>query len=203
MGARFKFYGGQTDLNEPKKVTELRKTIQVAKAELEAAGHSLGVIVVDTLAAAAPGVDENTSADMGAVLGVLQTLAADLKCLVLVVAHTGKEVSRGIRGWSGQLANADAVITFSEPSGDARLGTITKVKDGPSGERFAFGLKVVDLGPDKDGDAITTCVCVERNVLDEASLNQRPMTKASANANLIMTAFARVLAGFCASSPAV
>lgn len=193
LNGRFKFYGGQTDLTDEDKLIELRQTLDFARAELEAAGHTLGIVVVDTLSAAAPGLDENTSSAMGAVLGQLQGLAADLSCLVLVVAHTGKDEARGIRGWSGQLASADAVITLKEPNGELRVGTVTKVKDGPSGDRFAFALEEVELGVDDDGDPITTCVCVDRDVPEATSLSVRPITKAGGTANLIMRAFSRVL----------
>jgi hypothetical protein len=193
LGGRFKFYGGQTDLTDEAKVAKLRETIDAAKAELEAAGHALGIIVVDTLAAAAPGVDENTAADMGGVLGELQALAGDLQCFVLVIAHTGKNEERGIRGWSGQLANADAVITLTEPNGEIRVGTVTKVKDGPSGDRFAFALEVVDLGLDEDLDPVTTCVVVEREAPEASNAVGRPSTRVGGTAALIMSAFTRVL----------
>lgn len=193
LGRRFKFLAGQPNLTSPESVVELKRAILGAKAELTSDGHDLGVVVVDTLAAAAPGVDENTAADMGAVLGELQNLAVDLECFVLVIAHTGKDETRGIRGWSGQQANADAVITLTEANGEIRVGTVTKVKDGPSGDRFAFALEVVELGIDDDGDPITTCVCVEREAPARSSPVARPVTKAGGTATLIMSAFSRVI----------
>jgi hypothetical protein len=36
--------------------------------------------------------------------------------------------------------------------------TVEKSRDGSTGERFPFRLRVVELGHDQDGDAVTTCV---------------------------------------------
>lgn len=69
--------------------------------EMQSLGAPLRLIIIDTMAAAAPGVDENTGKDMGPLIFRLQKLAADLDCLVLVVAHVGKDEARGLRGWSG------------------------------------------------------------------------------------------------------
>lgn len=193
LGGRLKFVGQQPDLTDPSDVDELQAFLTTTKADLEAAGHELGIVVVDTLAAAAAGADENASGDMGPVLRALQDMAAALGCLVLVVAHTGKDESRGLRGWSGQLGNADGVIMLTEPDGETRSGTVLKVKDGPSGDRFGFALEVVDIGLDDDGEAITTCVISERDAPEPAKAGRRP-TKAVGTGALIMTAFGRVLA---------
>lgn len=193
LGGAFRFVGQQPDLTDLADVEELQAFLTTTKAELEAEGHALGVVVVDTLAAAAAGADENSSADMGPVLRALQDMATELGCLVLVVAHTGKDETRGLRGWSGQLGNADGVIMLTEPEGDTRTGTVLKVKDGPSGDRFAFALQVVEIGTDDDGDAVTTCVIEDRDAPEAPKLGRRP-TKATGTGVLIMTAFGRVLA---------
>lgn len=191
LGSRFKFIGQAPNLTDEEDVADLRAILLDAKADLEAAGHVLGVIVVDTLSASVPGADENSASDMGQVLNALQLMAAELQCLVIVVAHTGKDEARGLRGWSGQLGNADGVIMLTEPEDDARSGTVLKVKDGPSGDRFGFSLQVVEIGVDADGDKITTCVVEEREAPTASRAGRKP-TKAEATATLILTAFGRV-----------
>jgi hypothetical protein len=191
LGSRFKFIGQQPNLTDPEDVADLRAVVGEAQAELGAAGNVLGMVVVDTLSAATPGADETTGRDMGPVLNALQTMATELQCLVLVVTHTGKDETRGLRGWSGQLGNADGVIMLTEPNGDLRNGTVLKVKDGPSGDAFGFALKVVELGHDDDGDAITTCTIEEREAPEAGAKPGRTPTKAAASAALIMTAYGR------------
>jgi hypothetical protein len=181
------------NLTDEDDVAELRATIVRAKQDAEAAGVALGVVAMDTLSATIPGADENSSQDMSRVLAHLQGIATEFGLLVLVVAHTGKDESRGLRGWSGLLANADGVITLSERcQGEPCTGTITKVKDGPAGDIFAFGLEQVTLGHDADGDPITTCVVVDAEPIERPKAGRKP-ARASADADLIMQAFSRVI----------
>lgn len=192
LGSRFKFIGQAPNLTDPEDVDDLRAILMDAKAELEAAGHVLGVVAVDTLSASVPGADENSAQDMSPVLAALQTMAAELDCLVLVVAHTGKDETRGLRGWSGLLGNADGVIMLESPEGEGRVGTVLKVKDGPSGDRFGFALRQVELGHDEDGDPITTCIIEETDAPETTRPGRKP-TKVSGTADLIMVAFTRVI----------
>lgn len=159
LNGGFRFIGQAPNLTDPEDVDALRSAILGAAEDMHAAGHPLGLVVVDTLSASVPGADENSAKDMSPVLAALQTLAADLGAVVLVVAHTGKDESRGLRGWSGLLGNADGLIMLEDPAGQPiRTGSVVKVKDGVSGDAFAFSLEVVTIGEDDDGDEITTCV---------------------------------------------
>jgi len=153
------------DLTSPEDVESLRQKLGAVREEMATKGHTLGVVVIDTLAASTPGADENTSKDMGPVLNALQSMAKEFGLLVIVVCHTGKNASAGIRGWSGQFANADGVIMLAEAHGDGtRTGVVDKVKDGQSGQKFAFKLEKVVIGHDPDGEELTTCVVVDADM---------------------------------------
>lgn len=192
LGGGFAFIGQAPDLRSPDDVADLRNVIEEAAAAMAERGHSLGVVTVDTLSAAIPGADENSAADMSPVLHALQTLAAELGVVVVVVAHTGKDESRGLRGWSGLLGNADGLIMLDDPRGEPiRTGTVVKVKDGLSGDAFAFSLDVVTLGEDDDGDPITTCV-VQPEATPERPKRGRKATVAETDAELIRQAFNRI-----------
>lgn len=192
LGGGFAFIGQAPDLRSPDDVADLRNVIEEAAAAMAERGHSLGVVTVDTLSAAIPGADENSAADMSPVLHALQTLAAELGVVVVVVAHTGKDESRGLRGWSGLLGNADGLIMLDDPRGEPiRTGTVVKVKDGLSGDAFAFSLDVVTLGEDDDGDPITTCV-VQAEATPERPKRGRKATVAETDAELIRQAFNRI-----------
>jgi len=133
-------------------------------AEMEERGARLRVIIVDTLAAAAPSADENVSRDMGPVMLSFQRMAAELGCVVILVAHTGKDVARGLRGWSGIRANVDFAIECRVDK-DKDTGEINgrqlwfeKSKDGPDGFILAeYHLKTTFLGPKASGEQDTTC----------------------------------------------
>lgn len=118
----------------------------------------LRVVVLDTLAQVTPGADENSGADMGKALAHCRAIYSALGCLVILVAHHGKDKDKGIRGWSGIRAALDAEIIV-ERSGPLRGVTLTKSKDGGlEGTEHGFELNVVKLGTDDDGDEITSCV---------------------------------------------
>lgn len=124
---------------------------------LRAAGMAGGVLALDTLNRAAPGADENSSVDMGELIGAMKAIQANLGGLVLVVHHAGKDVLRGLRGHSSLLAALDAVVEVGRQE-QRREWSITKAKDGEDEEAHPFTLQVVELGEDAEGWPVTSCV---------------------------------------------
>jgi hypothetical protein len=82
--------------------------------------------------------------------------------LVVLVHHTGKDESKGLRGHSSLFAAMDAVVTVSR-DGDRREWRMGKSKDGADGEAHTFKLQVEPLGFDEHGDSLTSCVVVPTN----------------------------------------
>jgi KaiC/GvpD/RAD55 family RecA-like ATPase len=115
------------------------------------------VVVIDTLSATTPGGNENSGEDMGLVLSHCKSIHRQTGALVVLIHHSGKDATRGARGWSGLRAAADAEIEVTR-NGDYRLASITKLKDGTDGESFAFKLKVVPMGFDAEGEEESSCV---------------------------------------------
>lgn len=115
-----------------------------------------GVLIIDTLNRAAPTADENSSADMGQTLQALKQLEASTGGLVLIVHHTGKDASRGMRGHSSLHATLDAAIEV-ERLASGRTWRVAKAKDGEDGKCVGFTLEHHVLGRDADGDNITSC----------------------------------------------
>jgi len=94
-------------------------------------------------------------------MGVLTDAAKRLQVLtnglVLLIHHTGKNESAGMRGHSSLSATIDASIQVSR-QGNLRHWTFDKIKDGADGVNEGFKLLEVELGIDADGDPITSCV---------------------------------------------
>ena len=134
----------------------------LAKAITDTGGAG-GVTILDTLNRAAPGSDENDSKDMGLIIAAAKALQVLVGGLVLLVHHTGKDVTKGLRGHSSLLAALDCAIEIIR-AGDRRSWCIAKSKDGLDGNAHAFRLDVVELGIDEDGDQITSCVIVPETV---------------------------------------
>ena len=115
-----------------------------------------GVVIVDTLNRAAPGLDENSSQDMGRILAGMKRLQEVTGGLVIVVHHTGKDASKGLRGHSSLHAALDGAIEV-ERSAVGRSWSAAKVKDGEDDKQVAFQLHRVVLGTDGDGDEVSSC----------------------------------------------
>ncbi len=143
-------------LTQPVSLLNEKDAPELAKAiiESEAAG---GVVIIDTLNRAAPGMDENASGDMGKVIAMVKGLQCALGGLVLLVHHTGKDATKGMRGHSSLLAALDAAVEVTR-NGDQRSWQVAKSKDGEDGTAHPFKLEVVQLGIDDDGDPVTSCV---------------------------------------------
>ena len=125
--------------------------------ELIANGLDQGVIVIDTLAQASPGADENSSTDMGLIISKAQYIQQKTSSLVLLVHHTGKDASRGARGHSSLFASLDAAIELKRTQA-GREWLLAKSKDSEDGISHPFRLEQIHLGVDEDGSAITSCV---------------------------------------------
>lgn len=125
-------------------------------AEVEARGVRPKAIIIDTLARAFAGGEENSAAEMGQFVSVLGYIEERLRCAVIVVHHSGKDESRGMRGSSALRAACDAEIeiirmsTDDEPEPICQV-TTTKQKDGMDEVKWTFRLALIqtsDVNPD-------------------------------------------------------
>lgn len=148
------------------------------------------VVVVDTLAASAPGFDENSGADMSRAIEALSRVEREKNGLALVVHHSGKDASRGLRGHSNLLGALSASICV-ERSGlsTTRQWTAAKVKDAEDGIGAAFSLHRVELGTDADGDMVSSCIV--RRVEGE----QREISRLSSSMRYALDSLKKALAG--------
>ncbi len=124
--------------------------------DLAAVAPAGGVVFIDTLNRAAPTADENSSRDMGEILEAAKRLQAATGGLVVLVHHTGKDSTRGLRGHSSLFAAMDACLEVTR-DGDRREWRVAKSKDGQDGDAHPFRLQVETLGTDEHGDTITSC----------------------------------------------
>ncbi|WP_372796884.1 AAA family ATPase [Litorivivens sp.] len=117
------------------------------------------VVFIDTLNRAAPLSDENSSREMGAILKASKMLQEKIKGLVVLVHHTGKDSSKGLRGHSSLFAAMDAALEITVSS-TRHSWKIAKAKDGQAGTAHPFHLEVVELGLDEFGDSVNSCVVI-------------------------------------------
>jgi putative DNA primase/helicase len=133
-----------------------------------------GIVIIDTLNRAVPGIDENSSVDMGHAINACKLIQQAVGGLVLLVHHSGKNPTQGMRGHSSLHAALDAAIEVKR-SGDEREWSVAKAKDGADGKSHPFMLDIVNMGEDEDGDPITSCVI---RPSAGAGVRAKPLTQA-------------------------
>jgi len=126
---------------------------------IKADGQNAEVVILDTLNRAAPGADENDSRSMGQILAASKELQTLIGGLVLLVHHTGKDTTKGLRGHSSLYAALDGAIEVTATD-TRRAWSVAKCKDDVTGDAHPFKLDIVPVGIDDEGDEITSCVIV-------------------------------------------
>ncbi|MEE7489437.1 AAA family ATPase [Methylobacterium oryzae] len=129
----------------------------------EAFDLPLALIVIDTVAAGAGFMDENSAAEAQRVMNAMEALSHQTGAFVLGVDHFGKAVETGTRGSSAKEAAADVVLAMLASRDEA--GTISntrmairKVRGGRCGYEIPYALEVITVGETYDREPITTCI---------------------------------------------
>lgn len=87
------------------------------------------LVIVDTLARAMQGGDENSARDMGVVIGNADWIKESLNCTVLLIHHTNKG-GQSERGSGALRGAADSMLALA-PEDETVLLTVDKQKDAP------------------------------------------------------------------------
>lgn len=124
----------------------------------------LDLVVYDTLARGTAGADENSAKDMGVAIDNCRILHEVTGATILLVHHSGKDVSKGARGSNALLGAVDVEIEISRLDNN-RTATVSKLKDGEDGAQFGFVLKTIAIGMDEDGDVVSSCVVEHGDVV--------------------------------------
>jgi hypothetical protein len=118
------------------------------------------LVIIDTMSRALNGGSEGAE-DMSALLANVDHVRHESGVAILFVAHCGKDAAKGIRGWSGIRAAIDAEIEMTRlGEGKGFVAEVTKERDLPTGDRFAFSLGLVEMGRNPRGKPVTTGVVV-------------------------------------------
>ena len=115
------------------------------------------LVVIDTLSRALAGGSENDSEDMGALVANMDSIRQATGAAVLFIHHSGKDTTKGARGHSLLRAAVDTEIEVVA-DGDTKTATVVKQREMGKGDAFPFSLRVVELGHNRHGEPITTCV---------------------------------------------
>ncbi|WP_441268829.1 AAA family ATPase [Bradyrhizobium sp. 215_C5_N1_1] len=174
-------------------------TALIAEIEAVAKTYSqrLVLIVVDTLSALAPGMNENASQDVSIVRKRLVTLRQHFGSAVILVHHKPKGGATP-RGHSSLTADFETTIEFeivadrrTSKGGNIHQATVRKQREGKSGIRWEFTLPVISVGRNKWGNEETSCAAV---AFDASNKEERGGYQATSNQRLLMHALYDALA---------
>jgi hypothetical protein len=124
----------------------------------------VSLIVIDTLARAMSGGDENTPVDMGKFIKHCDRIRTETGAHLMIIHHSGKDQSRGARGHSSLRAAVDTEIEITGGGDNVITAEITKQRDGETGGKFCFRLETIEISQDADGEAEKSCVLVPVDV---------------------------------------
>jgi hypothetical protein len=119
--------------------------------------------VVDTLARTMKGAKEDETG-FGNFIANCEIITGEFGGLAIAVHHSGKDASKGLRGWSGLGAALENEWRFVRLANGRRQVVVDKVRDGEDGIGWEFEIQGVELGLNKHGRPMTTCVV---NLLSE------------------------------------
>jgi hypothetical protein len=120
-------------------------------------GRPVGLVVIDTVARAMNGADENSGSDMGRFLANAENIQKKVGATVLLIHHAGKDASKGARGHSSFRAALDTEVTV-EGATNPRTVSVTKQRDLAPLQPFAFNLIPITVGLNNYGEPVTAVV---------------------------------------------
>lgn len=116
--------------------------------------HSVGLLVVDTLARVLSG-DENSAADVGRFLRAIELIIAETGAAILLLHHhrkAGATDGDRVRGSSAIRAAADVVAEISRRDGPYRVVRVIEARSRAEGDWAAFRLGAIAVPGSEDGD---------------------------------------------------
>ena len=179
---------GAIDLAEKGSLDLIHNKISDISASVD-----LKLAVIDTLSRHHGG-DENSASEMAKFVRGLDLLRQEFKIAVLLIHHSGKDMSKGARGSSALRAALDTEIVISNRNQITRINN-TKQKDADLFPEMYFQLSAVDLVDelghktvDPHGKSVSSCVLVPC----EAPDNDKPSQSLGPNQKKFEEAFTKL-----------
>jgi hypothetical protein len=125
-------------------------------------GMPVKLVVIDTLSRAMAGGKENAPEDMGALVASADFIRQSTSAHLCFIHHSGKDQANGARGHSLLRAATDTEIEIirPDPKGPS-VARVTKQRELEVEGEFAFSLQIIELGSNRRGKPVTSCVVIE------------------------------------------
>jgi hypothetical protein len=148
----------------------------IADIRAQTAGVTPAAVVIDTLNRSLKGSESNDE-DMADYIRAADAIHGAFNCVTPIVHHCGIAGGRP-RGHTSLSGACDAQIAVAKDENDDSIvnTTVEYMKDDEAGKTVVSELKVIDLGPDDDGEPMTSCVIIP---LTAAGAGTKPGKKLS------------------------
>jgi hypothetical protein len=147
---------------------------------VETTGIEFQLLIIDTLARAFGGGNENDSDAMGSFITSMGKIQEFLACALMVLHHSGKDLAKGLRGHSSLLGAVDTQLEILRFEDQAKgIISLTKQKDGQDGIRHGFEMVEIEISSSSLGFDPVVSLAVQAS--DEA-VNQASKKASKGNA---------------------
>lgn len=142
------------DISNDDDMAELKRAIEQIKPAL---------VIFDTFASLANGVNENDNGAVGTALNLIRdTCRNEFKTSSIIVHHTGKDDAKGSRGAYAFKANVDYEIELKKDNDFVTVMHCEKMKDGEHFKDIHMVRTVIDLGIFDDDMKESTSLILKR-----------------------------------------
>jgi hypothetical protein len=158
-------------------VTDHKELIKEINAQMKDFGATKPVaVVLDTLNKSLRG-SESKDADMAAYIAAAEAVRDAFDCVVIIVHHCGYDETR-MRGHSSLPAALDTSLAIVRNENVATM-LVEYMRDGPEDIELSYRSKVIEVGQQANGKAITTLVMEwgDEDGTDACKKPERPLTE--------------------------
>jgi hypothetical protein len=134
----------------------LSKKGELAKLRAAVKARRPALVIIDTLAVAFPGLEENTAEGMGQVVAAARSLTKWGAAVILI--HHDTKAGDGLPRGHSLLNGALDVSIALKRDGDVVACELSKNRNGPTALSIAFSIGTRNVGVDEDGDPITAAI---------------------------------------------
>ena len=166
-------------------VTALAKLIRETVGE----GVPIRMVVIDTLARAMPGADENSAQEVGLVIAECDWLKDELDTTAFLVHHSGKDETKGARGTSALRGAWDTAFEIRSAGRARAVMTVVDQKEAEAGQRMVFRMDEVAAGIGR------TSLVPVLDETPEADREERPEREIGGHAGLMLNVLRQAMAG--------
>ena len=169
--------------------------IERQKPAFEERGAPLRMVMLDTLVRSIGGANDSDFEVAGNATEAIQRIVDETGVTVMPMHHMAKSLDQMTACGAGVWEDAaDSIIRIDrKPGADIRTVTLSKQSDDADGLEFGFGLEVVEVARDDKGRPVSSCIVRRSAVPDPAVAGLTKTPKLSPAAQMIMSAFSRLL----------